>query len=141
MSQTPTPTDKKKISKKSQPKSDRFVTTLQIRLSEREKFLLQAKANQAEISMAEVIRSLIVSPSQGYDRQVAKRDLKELSIQVRRIGININQIARWVNSYKSKADAKDVIVCLGEIQEEIKKIHASVFGEGGQEEEGDGDAD
>lgn len=47
-----------------------------------------------------------------------KRRLRELA----RIGANINQLARWANTYKRAAEAVEVLVALADIERRIAEF-------------------
>ena len=51
-----------------------------------------------------------------------KRRLRELA----RIGANINQLARWANTYKRTAEAVEVLTALAGIERRITEFATSV---------------
>ena len=52
----------------------------------------------------------------------AKRSRQELIQQVARIGNNLNQIARWANTYKGAAEATQVIASLTKIESALLEL-------------------
>ncbi len=93
---------------------------IKIRVDESEKTEWKSKAKSFGLNLSEFIRQAINKKKiHGKAETEAK---KEMTRQVARIGSNLNQIARWANTYKSNAEALQVIVRLDAINEEIKKI-------------------
>lgn len=93
---------------------------LELRLSDDEKLALQAKADSAGVSMAELIKQAIrrVKTFTIEDKNIALAKNRELN----RIGNNLNQIARWANTHKSSADTIEILSHLVAIEQEIKKL-------------------
>ena len=58
-----------------------------------------------------------------------KKEYREVAIQIARVGNNLNQVAKWVNTYKSAADTADAIRLLADMWGDLKKIKAMVKGE------------
>lgn len=129
----------KKISKPHPKKKDedKFTTTLQIRLSEKEKATLQEKADEAGMPMARYIRSSIISV-RDRNRSKIKSNVNSLALEVRRVGINLNQLAKWANTYKSTADTLTVIGQLREIEAAISRLQSLALS---KDDEGGGDVD
>jgi hypothetical protein len=63
------------------------------------------------------------------------KEYREVATQIAKVGNNINQIARWLNSHKSAADKKLVIMLarlallLATVIDELRKIRARIKGE------------
>lgn len=93
---------------------------MELRLSDDEKLSLQAKADRAGISMAELIKQGInrVKTFTIEDKKIAIAKNRELN----RIGNNLNQIAHWANTHKSSADTIEILSHLVAIEQEIKKL-------------------
>ena len=51
-----------------------------------------------------------------------KRSRREFILQVARIGNNLNQIARWANTYKDAAEATQVIASLTKIESALLEL-------------------
>ena len=62
-------------------------------------------------------------------RRKKKKEYREVAIQIARVGNNLNQVAKWVNTYKSAADTADAIRLLADMWGDLKKIKAMVKGE------------
>lgn len=100
--------------------ADKFDTSILIRLSKAEKLAWQEKAVLAGMTLTSLIRQ-----SMKKVKIVTKVDhglIGEQICQIRRIGINLNQIARWANVYKSTAETIEVIEVLREIEESLKQL-------------------
>jgi hypothetical protein len=57
-------------------------------------------------------------------QQPVKRVDPELIRQIARVGANINQVARWANTYKSDADAEHVLFALLKIERDLAEVRA-----------------
>jgi len=76
---------------------------IKIRVSAEEKALFEGKARASGMSMADLIRHRLL---QYRLRQTPEE--REHIRQLARIGANVNQIARWVNTYKGGLSAVQV---------------------------------
>lgn len=95
-------------------------TSLNIRLSQEEKIAWKEKAAYSRVSLSNLIREAM---SKTRTWNVNDRTLvKEQICQIKRIGNNLNQIAKWANTYKSKAEAVEVIEALKAIEENLTKL-------------------
>jgi hypothetical protein len=95
------------------------------RLSEEEWGFLQKQADELGMVMSDFARA------QMRVRVVRekKKEYREVAAQIAKVGNNLNQIAKWVNTYKSAADTADVIMLLADMWGDLKKIKAMVKGE------------
>lgn len=93
---------------------------IEIRVSESELAALKAKASSAGLSVSALLRQAAarVQTWTAADRQTAC----EMIRQVARIGNNLNQVARWCNRYKGRADTLQVIAHLIAIERELEKV-------------------
>ena len=89
-----------------------------------EKKKLIAKAEEAHMSLSGYIISLSRSK-----RVVLKDEIGKLTVEISRIGNNINQIARVGNSqkYVYKAQLKYISEQLSQVEELLKKILYAMF--------------
>jgi len=96
-------------------KRDRWI---KVRVSDEEKAAIDEKAATAGVSVADLIRESLcrVRTWTLADKEIERERIRE----IRRIGQNLNQIARWCNQYKSGADAAQVIAHLIAIEEKIE---------------------
>ncbi len=94
------------------------------RMTPEEKKKLLAKAEEAHMSLSGYIISLSRSK-----RVVLKDEIGKLTVEISRIGNNINQIARVGNSqkYVYKAQLKYISDQLSEVEELLKKILYAMF--------------
>ena len=94
------------------------------RMTPEEKKKLLAKAEEAHMSLS----GYIISLSQSK-RVVLKDEIGKLTVEISRIGNNINQIARVGNSqkYVYKAQLKYISDQLTQVEEFLKKILCAMF--------------
>ena len=94
------------------------------RMTPEEKKKLLAKAEEAHMSLS----GYIISLSQSK-RVVLKDEIGKLTVEISRIGNNINQIARVGNSqkYVYKAQLKYISDQLSQVEELLKKILYAMF--------------
>ena len=94
------------------------------RMTPEEKKKLIAKAEEAHMSLSGYIISLSRSK-----RVVLKDEIGKLTVEISRIGNNINQIARIGNSqkYVYKAQLKYISEQLSQVEELLKKILYAMF--------------
>ena len=94
------------------------------RMTPEEKKKLLAKAEEAHMSLSGYIIALSKSK-----RVVLKDEIAELTVEISRIGNNINQIARVGNSqkYVYKAQLKYISDQLTQVEELLKKILCAMF--------------
>ena len=95
-------------------------TSIKVRLSKQEKMNWQEKAVQAGVSLSNLIRQAMRKTQTwtAADRGLMAAQTREIS----RIGNNLNQIAKWANTYKSTAEAIEVIECLRAIEKAIAQL-------------------
>ena len=95
-------------------------TSIKVRLSKQEKMNWQEKAASAGVSLSNLIRQAMKKTQTwtAADRSLMAEQTREIS----RIGNNLNQIAKWANTYKSTAEAIEVIECLREIEKKLEVI-------------------
>lgn len=100
---------------------------IQIRATPKEKEAIKKMAEDAGTSVTELIlqSSKRVRPWSPRDKKLEKEKIRELA----RIGTNLNQIARWCNTYKSGAETLQVLVHLRAIEEELKRCSSLTKGE------------
>ena len=93
---------------------------IKVRLSKAEKERWQEKAVRAGLSLSNLIRQAI-ERTQTWTIQ-DRGLIAEHTRQIRRIGINLNQIAKWANTYGSTAEAIEIIECLKTIETKLEEI-------------------
>lgn len=91
---------------------------IKIRVTPQEKLLLVQKAASQDMSLTDFIRVRTLN----Y-RQRQHPLSKEYLFQLARIGVNLNQLAKWANTYKSKAEALEVVFALADLEKELHALH------------------
>ena len=97
---------------------------IDLRMTPEEKENLKSKAAEAHMTVSKYIIHLSQTK-----RIILKDDIAELTVEISRIGNNINQIAHIGNTqkYVYKAQLNDVMKHLQEIEELQKKILIAMF--------------
>ena len=93
---------------------------IKIRVSEIELEEIKTKATEADLSISDLFRQLILNT-----RIRQNRSEKELIRQIARIGSNINQLARWANTRKNRPLALETVLWLNRIYNSVKQLGAS----------------
>jgi len=90
---------------------------IKVRVTESEKSVIDEKAQAAGVTVADLIRQSLcrVRTWTIKDKETERERIRE----IRRIGQNLNQIAKWCNQHKSGADAVSVIAHLVAIEKKI----------------------
>ena len=57
-----------------------------------------------------------------------KEEYREIAAQIAKIGNNVNQLARWANTFKSAADAVRVVRVLAGVMDKLEEIIEMVRG-------------
>lgn len=90
---------------------------IKIRVTPNEKILLMQKASELGLSLTDFIRVRTLK------YRVRQNPLtKKYLFQLARIGNNLNQLAKWANMYKSKAEALEVVLTLTSIEQELHSL-------------------
>ncbi len=85
-----------------------------VRLHAEERDALRLNAGVHGLSMSDYIRQTCLGIRLRKTPE-EKRRLHELA----RIGVNINQLARWANTYKGTAETVEVLTALADIERHI----------------------
>ena len=103
-----------------------------IRATDDEKLDWELKAHSEGLKVSQLARDLLNNYSNSYGSKsrsasnkvssVRSRSRIEFNLQVARIGNNLNQIARWANTYKSAAEATQVITGLARIESALLEL-------------------
>jgi len=97
---------------------------LEVRCTDDELARWKAKAEQAGLSLSELVRSSL-EKSKLPDKQ-RQRDLSAAAREIAKIGNNLNQAARWANTYKKSAEAVQIISHLVAIESEVERVYKSL---------------
>ena len=83
----------------------------------------RGKAQAAGVSLSALIRQAM---SRTHTWTAAARDIeRDRSRELARIGNNLNQIARWANRHKHRAEAAQVLVQLAAIERGMTQLRLS----------------
>ena len=101
-----------------------------IRATEREKLNWELAAHREGLKTSQLARNLLNNYSSAGDSRTRslsgkvadKQSRREFNLQVARIGNNLNQIARWANTYKGAAEATQVIASLAKIESALLEL-------------------
>ena len=102
------------------PRKVQRTKPIAVRLTDEEKLDWDLKAHAAGLSISELVRQAMnrVRISHVGDRAVQI----ERTRQIAKIGNNLNQIARWVNRYKTTADTVEVVTHLVAIEQALTAL-------------------
>ena len=105
------------------PRKVQRTKPIAVRLTETEKLDWDLKAHAAGLSISELVRQAMnrVRISHVGDRAVQI----ERTRQIAKIGNNLNQIARWVNRYKTTADTVEVVTHLIAIEQALMALNST----------------
>ena len=88
-----------------------------MRVTPDEKKLIESKASAQGQTVTDFLRQ------RALDFRLRQSPLeKERILQLARIGANMNQIARWANTYKKRAEAVEVITRLILLERELHEV-------------------
>ena len=96
---------------------DAFLT---VRLTAEERAAWQAKAAAAGVRPSALLRQAM-GRTRTWTAKAAGVE-RERTLQIARIGNNLNQIARWANTHKGEAEAVQVIAHLAALEREIAAL-------------------
>ena len=103
-----------------------------VKVTDDERAGWQAQAEAVGLTLADLIRQRLGEARPvGRDpirRRAARRADPELLAALGRIGSNLNQIARWANTYKGKAEAVQVLAALVSIEQILSSYRPGVSG-------------
>ena len=100
---------------------------LGVRLSPGEWAAVKKQADELGLSVSDFVRVRIlvgVKENKKEYRKKNKKECWEVAAQIARVGNNLNQVAKWVNTYKSEADAARVIVFFSAALTKLEEIRA-----------------
>ena len=95
--------------------ADTRTAWIKLRVTPTEKEAIVAKAEAQGQTVTDFIRQ------RALDYRLRQTPLeKERVRQLARIGANLNQLARWANIHKNRADVVDVLAALVSLERELK---------------------
>ena len=93
---------------------------LSVRLTAEEQVAWKAKAAAAGRSPSELLREAM-RRTRAWTASAA--DIERARVrEIARIGSNLNQLARWANTYKTAAEAVEVVTHLRAIERELEGL-------------------
>jgi hypothetical protein len=102
------------------PRKVQRTNTVAVRLTESEKLDWDLKAHAAGFSISQLVREAM---NRVRITNVGDRSIQiERTRQIAKIGNNLNQIARWVNRYKTTADTVEVVTHLVAIEQALMAL-------------------
>ena len=99
-----------------------------IRVHPEERDLLKLNAGLHGMSVSDYVRQTCLGLRLRRTPEERRR-LRELA----RIGSNLNQIARWANTYKDSLEAVEVIAALTSLERQIENFASGTTGDAGEE--------
>lgn len=97
------------------PERDTRTAWIKLRVTPAEKAAISAKAEGQGQTVTDFIRQ------RALEYRLRQTPLeKERVRQLARIGANLNQIARWANIHKSRAETVDVLAVLVSLERELR---------------------
>ena len=96
-------------------KTETRTALVKLRVTPAEKEAITAKADAQGQTVTDFIRQ------RALDYRLRQTPLEKEHIrQLARIGVNLNQLARWVNIHKGRAEVINVLVALVSLERELK---------------------
>ena len=96
-------------------KSETRTALVKLRVTPAEKDAITAKADSQGQTVTDFIRQ------RALDYRLRQTPLEKDRVrQLARIGVNLNQLARWVNIHKNRAEVIDVLAALVSLERELK---------------------
>ena len=96
-------------------KTETRTALVKLRVTPAEKDAITAKADSQGQTVTDFIRQ------RALDYRLRQTPLEKDRVrQLARIGVNLNQLARWVNIHKNRAEAIDVLAALVSLERELK---------------------
>ena len=98
---------------------------VRVKLTEAELQYTKDKAKSCNLTMSEYIRRIIFA---GVVIKLDTFDIKEMSVELNRIGTNINQIAKHVNEKGGDYERKDMSDLIKEFDKMKSALYAKALG-------------
>ena len=89
-------------------------------LTSAEKVRWREKATLSGLPISELVRSSVENLT--VVSQENRQAQEALRREINRIGNNLNQIARWANTYKCEAEAEEIIARLEDLAQFCQKL-------------------
>ncbi|WP_259253515.1 plasmid mobilization protein, partial [Salinibacter ruber] len=98
------------------PESERRSLTHGLRLSPNEKKKLEQRAKRAGLNLSEYIRR------RALGKKIQTKVEEEAIRQIRRAGVNLNQIAKWANQGRNEAVHSAAKSTIQEVKQAIRQL-------------------
>jgi hypothetical protein len=96
---------------------------IKFRVSECERGKLLSHAREAGLSISEAMRRMIcIGGARAWQQPVNRRTIAQIAW----VGNNLNELSRWANTLKGKAETEKVIQALKVIEGEMRKIREAL---------------
>lgn len=99
---------------------------VRLKVAARERAAWKHAADAAGVTLSDLIRERMATPLVGRAPRVRRLAAPSadpcLLIGVAKLGNNLNQLARWVNTHKGAADAAAVLVTLSAIERDLAQL-------------------
>ena len=99
--------------------SMRLNKRIRLRLSEEDYKRLLDLSGEYKMKPTEFIRQAVMDGVSGLENSVKLKLISEIKREIRKIGVNINQIARWANT---DAESWKILTMLNEVDAKISDI-------------------
>ncbi len=116
---------------------------LSVRLAAEEWDFLRTEAEESGMALSDYVRAWVrdrmgVENKKEYRKKKPKKhtgeknkeEYREIAAQIAKVGNNVNQLARWANTFKPAADAVRVVSVLAGVRDKLETIIAMVRGGG-----------
>lgn len=107
-------------------KSEHRTATLIVRLTPKEKENLILAARQEQKTFSEYVRMNIAIPPPVTRKEYDNLKL-DLIYEIRKIGVNINQIAKKYNEYRLTEASEELMDRMDRVQELVKRVVDSIL--------------
>jgi adenosyl cobinamide kinase/adenosyl cobinamide phosphate guanylyltransferase len=114
---------------------------LSVRLGVEEWDFLQREAEESGVVLSDFVRAWVrdrmgVENKKEYRKKKPRKkyreknteEYREIAAQIAKVGNNVNQLARWANTFKSAADTARVVRVLAGVIDKMETIIAMVRG-------------
>lgn len=86
---------------------------------------LESQYRNGEINLSAYLRKCLLRGKDGWMEEAYRKELRDLTYQVRKIGVNINQVVRQLNSgYQSQYAVKELIEGMKDVGKQFEKTQA-----------------
>ncbi len=102
-----------------------YTTNLIVRMTDKEKREVARAASKRGISMSELVRICVLKPPE-VSRKEFNTLKRMINYEIRKIGVNVNQIAKKYNEYSYVEPSLDLLSKLNQIIELMYEINGRI---------------